>query len=137
MLLHYKTIINPEDRRELYGEKTYFLIHTKANDAWSPLKVDYCCDEMKSAVTGKVLYSQEVGSSKDENFTFGLFLREEGEDGTNAWYYHVLKFCPFCGEMIQYVEDYQARLQRRKVHIPAKKTKARDEFRDFEVKINA
>lgn len=136
MKIHYKTIINQDKRyREVFGEETYLVVHTTKNVS-SPLKIDYCCDEMKKAITSDVLDVQEAGNSTDKN-GICLYLKENDYDGSflSAWYYHPLKFCPFCSEEITLVEDYKAKQAKRKVHIPAKTTPARSEIRTYEIKI--
>ncbi len=134
MKIHYKTIliVDGDYRKEFYGDEMYFVVHTGKN-VFTPCKIDYCCDTMKRAIVDNILYVQEVGNSND-NCGIALLLNHNDGDG-GAWYYHPLKYCPFCGEIITLVEDYKAKEGKRKVHIPAKTTPARNEMRTYEIKI--
>jgi len=148
MKIHYKTILNTRTDVEytrLFGKETY-IVTRKTKNINSALNIDYCCDAMKHAIVNKVLYVQEIGNNAVPDNAFGcdrqdisIFLMENDsyEEGTVAWYDHPLKYCPFCGDVITFIEDYKAKEVTRRVHYPAVTTPARDEMRAVEVKMKS
>jgi hypothetical protein len=136
MKIHYKTIlVTDEKKREFYGDEQYFILHE--GKGWqSPIKADICCETMKQALASDVFYIQEVGNKDNTEWQIGLLLYTDDKcEGVSTWYYHSLKYCPFCAEKIEYVEDYKAKTVRKNVKIPEKIIESRTESRDVEVKI--
>ncbi len=113
MKIHYKTIVLDEES-ESYS---YPIIEVKRK-RW----IEYCCKSMEQAIDQQIIEPQ----NKD------LYLREmDSYDAyMEIWYFHPLKFCPFCGEIIEQVEEYKAKLVSHTVHIPKKTAPARKEIRD-------
>jgi len=117
MKIHYKTILLNEEG----------LVNEQVIEKRRKRQIEYCCKEIEKAIEIQVISV----TCKD------LFLQESEYHGNylEDWAYHPLKFCPFCGERIEHIEEYKARNVMHKVHVPAKTTPARTEARYKEVKI--
>ncbi len=121
MKIHYKTLILNLDGEEELLNKQIISKNRK-------YLIDYCCDEMKHAINESALkVTQNELSIQIEEY-------DEGGSGVTA-YYPPIKYCPFCGEQIEQIEDYKAKVVRHTVHIPLKTIPAHKEQRNREVKV--
>jgi hypothetical protein len=92
MIIHYKT----------YSDTGYKTVLKN--------KIKYCCREIKDAISGCAL----------EFSTIELFLVQPNDYGEgNTHFYCEIKYCPFCGEEIDYIEDYLVKVTQKTVTIPA------------------
>lgn len=115
MKIHYKLLI--------LDEKTSLVIKQVLEKNRKYL-IDYCCEGMKQALNVNAIHI--IGN--------GLHIWQEGYDCQES-YYPIIGFCPFCGEAIEYVQEYKAKIERHTVHIPKKVQPAHTEMRNKEVKI--
>lgn len=108
MKIHYKTLIlNKEGEEELLVKQVL-----EKNKQYV---IDYCCEKMKAAIEDKAFNFNING--------IDLFFRALEYNGPEDFIYP-LEYCPFCGEKIEPVEEYRAKLEYHKVRIPKKTIEA-------------
>ena len=127
MKVHYKSVLLNPDRKPSDKEMWHSSVLRKKNNEYL---IDYCCEAMKSAldkytevfdVTGHEFYLYDVSGDYDSTHS--------------TFYFHRVDFCPFCGDKVEYIEDYKAKEVMYKARIQAKHIPARTETRSKEVKI--
>ena len=124
MKVHYKTIVVERNPKYPDFDPSYKKI---IENKGKPL-IDYCCDDMKNAV-------------RDDTFEITcteFYLQREGFDEGGSCIetqFPAISFCPYCGEKIEYIEDYKAQIVTKKVKIPAQTIPAREETKTTEVRI--
>ncbi len=121
MKIHYKTI-------ELGTDGGMQLLSKQIIEHHHKYLIEYCCDTMMRAVR-----AQALDITQNE---LSIQVEEHDEGGSIiTGYYPPINYCPFCGEVIEQVEDYRAKLERHSVHVPSKTVPAHNEIRNKEVRI--
>lgn len=118
MKIHYKTIVLDE-KNDLYSQQVIEKNRKR--------QIDYCCEWARKAIEDGVI--SITGNQ--------LFLQElDPHDNYLTDYYHQpIKHCPFCGEPIEQIEEYRARLEYYPTKVPKKVTPAHIETRTREVRL--
>jgi len=62
---------------------------------------EYCCKEMEREFSGE--YAREIEYCSCEEKPGLYIMNHDCEEGNTASYY--LKYCPDCGEKIEYIEE--------------------------------
>lgn len=126
MKVHYKSVLLNPNKKDDEEEMWYRPILEEKHKYC----IDFCCDDMRSAFD---TYTKVFDIMQHDIYLYDVI----GDYGSSySVYYHKVNYCPFCGEKIEFIEEYKAKKQKYKATIPRKVTPPRTEYRNREVRIS-